>query len=147
MKRFFGYIASGFIAFFLLVSVITSFDGEGGPFIGFILLVAVAFGTVVLGRYIFKGAEKAKDKAKEKVQEYQKDKDIKQNISNYESAKDRFKYVSDDLLEDRYNKMESEGVENMERLALEEEMVDRGILEYSFMHEKFENIIDNLKGR
>jgi hypothetical protein len=60
----------------------------------------------------------------------------------YNDAKYRFKYISNDLLLKKYTN-ETESISNIEKLALEEELVNRGLMKFSPMHEKMNEIKSN----
>lgn len=57
----------------------------------------------------------------------------------YLKAKKTFKYYSDEKLIELYDIKLKDNIENIQRLALEEIMIDRGILSHSIMHEKIFN--------
>ncbi len=67
-------------------------------------------------------------------------KNIRQSMNVYKDAKHRFQFLSDETLMEKFSNEKPEDVDNMERLALEEEMVRRGQIKYSPMHEKLDKI-------
>jgi len=77
------------------------------------------------------------------------DKELNKNIQNsmtiYKDAVHRFQFLSNQTLLEKFQKEQGEKDDNMERLALEEEMVKRGIIDYSPMYEKLEKVKDYLK--
>jgi hypothetical protein len=63
-------------------------------------------------------------------------KKVQYDIAKYQNAKNSFKYFSNEKLASIYKELEEKGIEDMERLALEEIMVEKGLLTHSKMHEK-----------
>lgn len=64
----------------------------------------------------------------------------KQSLDEYHDAKHRFQFLSEDTLIAKYKEYEDANKSDMIRLALEEELVKRGILDHSPMHEKLEKL-------
>lgn len=145
-------IASFFLSLFLAISVaigIANAAPEGlehSPLLGMPLVLFVAAAAVTATYWVSSNYDQATDKARQKVNslvdEYETRKQVEDAKQKYESAKDSFRYVSDDTLKEKYKEMKDDGVEDMERLALEEELVDRGIIDYSPMHEKAQALKD-----
>jgi hypothetical protein len=69
------------------------------------------------------------------------------NLQEFQDAKHRFKYLSDETLVAKYNEFERANKFSIHRLALEEEMVNRGLLEFSKMHEKLDLQKDFFDGK
>lgn len=61
---------------------------------------------------------------------------VKNDLENYHETKKTFKYFSNERLIETYKQFQEDVTENLERLALEEELVNRGLIESSPMHEK-----------
>jgi len=74
-------------------------------------------------------------KIEDKKEEQKIIRDAEVSMSEYNDAKYRFQFFSTETL---IEKMNSHKQEDMIRLALEEELVGRGILDYSPMHEKLD---------
>lgn len=84
-----------------------------------------------------------------KIEEEKENKTIienaKSSIAKYNDAKHRFQYLSSETLIQKYEVSNIENCDNMEQLALEEELVKRNILNHSPMHEKIEKINEYFK--
>ena len=63
-----------------------------------------------------------------------------EGLVKYQEAKNSFKYFSDESLKSIYEEFKSSQTESMERLALEEIMVEKGLISHSPMHEKLHSI-------
>lgn len=61
---------------------------------------------------------------------------LEEELKSYQETKNSFKYFSDNRLLSLYKQFQQDGDENLERLALEEELVERRLIENSQMHEK-----------
>jgi len=64
----------------------------------------------------------------------------------YNEAKHRYQFLSNATLTEKFEEYKTADVSNMQRLALEEELVKRGVLEYSPMHEKLDKLNTLFKG-
>lgn len=84
-------------------------------------------------------------KIEESKQEQEILKQTRHSLNEYNDAKHRFQYLSDETLIDKFKTFVDEDITDMQRLALEEELVKRGILKHSPMHEKLEKIKEHLK--
>lgn len=60
----------------------------------------------------------------------------------YNDAKSRFKYLSNDVLLNKYKEFQEKKLENIIRLALEEELVERKLITHSPMHNKLDFIMN-----
>ena len=85
-------------------------------------------------------AKKISLKINEKLEEKEAVKISKRSIDEYNDAKNRFQYLSDETLESKLNELRLIQGSEMQQLALEEEMVRRGLLSHSPMHEKLDKI-------
>ena len=85
----------------------------------------------------------------QKIGEIKQEKELiqqtKDSLKDYNDAKQRFQYLSNETLLEKFQKYVSLEVSDMERLALEEELVERGVLTHSPMHEKLDKIIEHFK--
>jgi hypothetical protein len=85
----------------------------------------------------------------ENVSAYKEKKKYKENhiksMTEYNEAKESFQYLSNETLLTKYDNYLKNNINDMTRLALEEELVKRNVIEYSPMHEKMENIKNNFK--
>lgn len=77
-----------------------------------------------------------------KQEEIEIKKDVKKEEGKYQDAKNSFKYLSDGRLEEKYKYFKAQNRKDIVLLALEEEMVNRGLLDYSPAHEKLDSIRD-----
>ncbi|GAA5027868.1 hypothetical protein GCM10011506_15790 [Marivirga lumbricoides] len=64
--------------------------------------------------------------------------DIKKKMVEFAHSKEKFKYLSDETLKEKYRNKQV--TSHISLLALEEELVNRDIIEYSPMHEKLDKI-------
>jgi len=116
------------------------------PAAGLVLLIL----AIVISVYLASKSEKIYDNAKTKIVEIKEENKIvntvKNDLNNYSEARASFKYLSSATLLEKYSNYKENEVENMERLALEEELVERKLIDFSSMHEKMNRITDNLKG-
>ena len=69
----------------------------------------------------------------------------KSSLAKYNDARHRFQYLSNETLIHKYQTSDIDNCDNMEQLALEEELVKRNILNHSPMHEKMEKINNYFK--
>ena len=88
------------------------------------------------------------DTAPEKIGEFtdEKSKEIAENkkikatlqkdLNQYQNSRNSFRYLSNDKFFEIYHSYLIEEKENLERLALEEELVERKLIAHSPMHEK-----------
>jgi len=60
-------------------------------------------------------------------------------IENYET-KNSIKYLSNQTLLGKYSYFKDNEIENIERMAVEEELVERGLIDFSPMHEKLNKL-------
>ncbi len=72
-------------------------------------------------------------------------KKIKSDLDEYHELKKSFKYFSEESLLNLHDNLKSENIENLERLALEEELVERGLIKSSPMHEKLYHLKKHFK--
>ncbi|WP_431130113.1 hypothetical protein [Flagellimonas flava] len=88
-------------------------------------------------------------KLNESIESHKAEQELNKNIKNsmniYHDAVHRFQFLSNDTLKKKFEAKDSEETNNMEQLALEEEMVKRGLLDYSPMHEKMEKLKGKFK--
>lgn len=84
-------------------------------------------------------------KIEESKQEQELIKQTKQSLNEYNDAKHRFQFLSDETLIEKFKSYVDEDITDMQRLALEEELVKRGLLKHSPMHEKLEKIKEQFK--
>ncbi len=147
MKDILGIFLSIFLTVLLLAIVFTSI-GESSGFWGpasLLIMMGLGFGLFVFFLYIidyaFTGAKKTKEvikeKVKERIQDNQTKKHMKYNLHKYNQAKSSFQFFSDDKLISLFEESsKNQPNEDAEQLALEEELVKRGLIDHSPMHEK-----------
>lgn len=79
-----------------------------------------------------------------KIEEIKEEQEVikqtKESLDEYNDSKHRFQFLSDETLITKYKEYEEQDKSDMIRLALEEELVKRGILSHSPMHEKLEKL-------
>lgn len=127
-----------------IVNTVESIDKI--PAAGLVLLIL----AIVISVYLASKSEKIYDNAKTKIIEIIEENKIvntvKNDLNNYSEARASFKYLSSTTLLEKYSNYKENEVEDMKRLALEEELVERKLIDFSPMHEKMNRITDNLKG-
>lgn len=134
----------GAIVFILLIwigsSIIDFTDSGDSTVVGIIAIIVFAcvFPMIALSLGVF--ANKKVADYKEHLSE-QKDlnatvQGVKEELSSYETYKYSFKLCSNQFLVDSYKEFKKNQVESMEVLAIEEEMVNRALLDHSPMHQK-----------
>jgi hypothetical protein len=127
---------------FLLFNVNPTKDSSGIWLI--IIISSLVWGGIVYAivSSIYSSVSKSKiaKDIQQKLADSNEQKEIRREVNNdirkYQEAKNSFKYLSNSSLISIYKDYLNKGIENMERLALEEVMVEKGILENSPMHEK-----------
>ena len=77
---------------------------------------------------------------KNRFKEIEQQKRYDDNLKLYVDSKHQFQYLSKDSLLQLYEEYKIQGKDDMKRLALEEILVEKGIIDYSPMHEKSNNI-------
>lgn len=70
----------------------------------------------------------------------------KVSLVEYNEAKHRYQFLSNATLIEKFEDYKTRDVSDMQRLALEEELVKRGVLDYSPMHEKLDKLNTLFKG-
>jgi hypothetical protein len=65
---------------------------------------------------------------------------VQNSMKNYQNSSHHFQFLSDETLLSKYQKNQSNMLTEMDRLALEEELVKRGLIKFSPTHEKIEKI-------
>ena len=87
--------------------------------------------------------------ASNKIEQIKEDRKLNESVKSsmkiYQEAVHNFQYLSDQTLWAKFNSESVENLDNMERLALEEEMVKRGLIEFSPMHEKLDKLKNMFK--
>lgn len=104
----------------------------------------VIFGCLIVAAYFAARSQDlydtAKDKVKAKVdvvvQEREAVRAVQASHREYASARESLAYLSTETLLNDYERYNAEQKEDIHRLALEEELVRRGAIEHSPMHEK-----------
>lgn len=92
---------------------------------------------ILLGIYLSKILKKGQNKARKIIDDYDTQRKANQEIRNltirYSQAKNDVQYLSDEFL---INEIMDENLDFITKLAYEEALVERGILESSETHEK-----------
>lgn len=120
-----------------------------------LFVLAIMFGSLLLSQLmvelIFKGLRVVKESVTEIVQKRQEEKEVLRQVRLnevlYADFKNQFKYFSDErLLELFQQSNENPNVSIIEKIALEEELVSRKLIEFSPTHEKIYFLRKKLNG-
>lgn len=88
-------------------------------------------------------------KVAKNIEEQKTERELNRNVQNslnaYKDSVHSFQYLSNQTLLDKFQNEQQDKDDNMVRLALEEEMVKRGLIEYSPTHEKIDKLKDYFK--
>lgn len=125
-----------FLIFFGLINLFGSSENNGLTFV--VALLAIFLGSIVSELFYEKGEEKIND-LKELNQNISAS---KHNFSIYNDAKVATKYLSDDFL---LAQIIDETLHIMKKIAYEEALVERGVIQSSPTHEKLALIKQQLK--
>lgn len=124
----------------LLKGIINATDSGGSSVVGIIALIII---VVVFPAIAITASQKAKEKGeqiKNKMTEQRETKQMvnqtQKDLQDYQSFKHSYSLCSNNFLINSYSQLKESNTENMETLAVEEEMVKRGLIDYSPMHEK-----------
>lgn len=114
---------------------------------GFAAIIMVFGAAFLAGFIVIKGEELIRgtvNKVDNYIEEEKEKKEIKSivnaEINEYKKAKNSFQFFSDEKLMELYEKNIKEKNEDSEMLALEEELIKRGKIDHSTMHEKIYNL-------
>jgi len=99
----------------------------------FIVTSYVLFHTIKFGENIVR-------RIKKRIKEIEEQKRYEDKTKLYVDSKHQFQYLSKERLLQLYEDYKIQGKEDMRRLALEEILVEKGIIDYSPMHEKLNKI-------
>lgn len=80
------------------------------------------------------------EKIENKKNEIKLKNETKASLRSYENSSHHFQFLSDETLLSKYENIESGSLSAMDRLALEEELVKRKLINFSETHEKIEKI-------
>lgn len=135
------------------VGIVTSMDKDtldDIPVWGKMIVVLIVFiSPFWLSKLIWtKGEQVTKSishQMKESIETKEAVKATKESTAIYGDAKNRFKYLSNDSLLAKYKEYQDSKEEDMIRLALEEELVERKLITHSPMHEKLDAIMTKMK--
>jgi hypothetical protein len=126
----------GTIIFGVIANVNSSGAKTSGHYMGLVMVSIIVFFVInwLLGKI----------NDTEYIKEIQDQKELRSKVendlNNYQELKNSFNYFSDERLLAIYKKFQLEHIENLERLALEEELVKRRLIKNSPMHEKLYSI-------
>lgn len=136
-----------FVLMLVFIGIATSIDAmNNAPFIvGLIVVMIVIFVPMAIAGQTSDVYDVTKEKINNKINEYNTSKTVNKDLNTYSESKHNFKYLSDENLLKKYEIFKSSNKFDMERLALEEELVERKLIPYSPMHEKTDKIKSNLK--
>jgi len=111
-----------------------------GFFLGALLGFVISLIIDLLGnsKIIHQGIHEIKEKKELKT-------NLRNSMNEYNEARESYQYLSNETLLSKYSSYIKDDANDMKRLALEEELVKRKLIEYSPMHEKLDKIKTNLK--
>jgi len=144
-KKYISITFGCLFAFWLFIQVGLKAVEEGEIGVFFVVLISAAVWGVIVYAIVsrlYSAVHESKfaDIIRQKqVEEQQKQELLRisnTNTEKHQVARNTFKYLSDTKLTSIYEDYLDKEEENMERLALEEILVERGIIENSPMHEK-----------
>jgi hypothetical protein len=132
------------LSFLIVGAIISSIEPKNvsapvGIFLAILALIIPIAITAVTNNKVDEGIEKIKNDIAEKKEFREQRENIEIDIKNYKETKHSLRYISDEQLKNNYQALLLKE-ENIERLAVEEEMVDRGFIGYSPMHDKLNKI-------
>tara|TARA_Y100000589_G_C27006421_1_gene568966 strand:+ start:462 stop:917 length:456 start_codon:yes stop_codon:yes gene_type:complete len=108
-------------------------------FLGMLVFGSIIYGIAYFIVGLFLNSESGinlQNKINAKKEEEELKSATLKNLNEYEDFKKSFVYFSNEKLTSLYESHLNSGKEDMERLALEETLVERGLLNHSPMHEK-----------
>ena len=154
MEKWLGLIGKSTLVILImcaLIGVMDTLDMEDPPILVFFIMVTfIIVSPFFIGKFIWsKGRSVLQHVSKEEERKNAMEnefKSIQNQMDEYNQAKYHFKYLSNDALLNKYNHFIESNIENMVRLALEEELVERNLISHSQMHDKLDAILDKLKG-
>ena len=128
-----------------LISVIATSDSENFGMYVLIGIFSGCFWGLLIGVFIDSILEsKFANAISNKIENIKEEKELskitQKSIQEYNAAKHRFQYLSDETLGSKLKELRLIKGSEMQQLALEEEMVRRGLLSHSPMHEKLDII-------
>ncbi|RTL59559.1 MAG: hypothetical protein EKK37_07265 [Sphingobacteriales bacterium] len=135
------------------VAIVTNMDKEtidDLPVWANMLIVLVVFiAPFWLSKQIWNKGEQLTNnlsiQIKETIETKRAVQETQQSIQEYHDAKNRFRYLSNEALLNKYKEYQETKQENMLRLALEEELVERKFITHSPMHDKLDAIMTKIK--
>jgi hypothetical protein len=139
-------LISGIVSVIILIILIQIEPLNNGDFfeiLGVLVIFTISFFIVRFLLSLFiesETGEKIEIEIRNKKELEIMTKKVQYDIAKYQNAKNSFKYFSNEKLASIYKELEEKGIEDMERLALEEIMVEKGLLTHSKMHEKLHMI-------
>jgi predicted PurR-regulated permease PerM len=114
-----------------------------------IIVLVVFIAPFWLSKIIWNKGEQLTNNISNQIKETVETKKVvqetQQSMQEYNEAKSRFKYLSNDVLLNKYKEYQENKLEDMIRLALEEELVERKLITHSPMHNKLDAIMTKMK--
>jgi hypothetical protein len=136
-------LATAIITGFILNIIYSSFKGLN-PVFASILAFSIIFVPMIVMIYSIDFVDSKVDSLKKKYtgrKETLKNKKIVEaDLLEYHSTKNSIRYISNEQLKEIYEKLVTSKTEDMKRLAVEEELVDRKLIPFSPMHEKLQKL-------
>ena len=130
-------------SFLALVGIVTSIIPENMRYSGALaapVMFIVFLGPIGIAAWAVSHYDKSAAAVKKTLNhvsdEVRSKQEIRNSVAEFEDVRNEVKYISDETLLKDYEAMLKEQKESMRRLALEEELVKRKLIEYSPMHEK-----------
>lgn len=132
-KNLFSIILSILICLLLHLSDPGNGKFKAPDFIGLLIFFAIFF---FISRWIFDKVLVAEKNLKQKNNSEKEINQIENDLKIYNDSKNNFKYLSSEKLTLIYENHKDGNINKMELLALEETLVERGILSHSPIREK-----------
>ena len=156
MKEWSVSLGKAFLYFLIwggFVAIITNMDKDTisdlPVWANMIIVLFVFLAPIWLSKVLWQKGEEitanVSSQIKEKIEIKQTAQATQQSLNEYADAKNRFKYLSNEALLTKYKQFQEERKDDMIRLALEEELVERKLISHSPMHEKLEALMTKMK--
>jgi hypothetical protein len=136
-------IVGGVFLSSLIGAIITGFEDDWLA-AALILGIPVYCVLVAMGLWVYSGYRDEGDYRNGEIEEMAEA--VRGSVEAYSRSRQEYESRSKTDLLDAYAKMSKESKEDIERLALEDELVERGMLDESKMRKKAQNLEDKMLG-